>query len=123
MIKNLGAVHRTAPSFFNGALTQLRIRILRWHGIEGAEETISASHYCSALQSATDNPSGLPQAATHLPLHKGGNGAALVGTSVETVGASIARPLLAAGATAVEAMRLWILPIHLLRQLGYESAD
>ena len=39
-------------------------------------------------------------------------------TSYETVGATIGRPLLAAGA-----IRLWILPIHLLRQLGYESAD
>ena len=61
--------------------------------------------------------------SSHLPLHKGGNVAALVGTSNETVGATIGRPLLAAGATAVEAMRLWILPIYLLRQLGYENTD
>ena len=39
-------------------------------------------------------------------------------TSDDNVGATIGRPLLAAGA-----MRLEIVPIHLLRQHGYESAE
>ena len=39
-------------------------------------------------------------------------------TSDENVGASIGRPPL-----AVEAIRLGILPIHLLRLLGYENAE
>ena len=39
-------------------------------------------------------------------------------TSDENVGATIGRPLLAAGA-----MRLEILPIHLLRQHGIENTD
>ena len=56
--------------------------------------------------------------SSHLPLHKGGNGAALVGTSGSIVGASIGRPLLAAGA-----VRLEILPIHFLRQHGIENTD
>ena len=30
---------------------------------------------------------------------------------------------IAMGATGVEPMRLWILPIHFLRLLGYESTD
>ena len=39
-------------------------------------------------------------------------------TSDENVGATIGRPLLAAGA-----VRLEISPIHLLRLLGYENAE
>ena len=39
-------------------------------------------------------------------------------TSYETVGATIGRPLLAAGA-----VRLWILPIRFLRGHGIENTD
>ena len=91
---------------------------MRGHGIESAEKTISAAHYRSALQTTTDNPSGLPQAAIHLPLHKGGIGTALVGSFGNIVGATIGRPPF-----AVEAIRLGIVQIHFLRQLGYENAE
>ena len=46
-----------------------------------------------AQQTTTNNPSGLPQAATHLPLHKGGIGAVIVGSYGNIVGASECLPL------------------------------
>ena len=69
----------------------LPIHFLRLLGYESTDETI-----CAAL-----------------PV-----GAIFVGSTGNNVGATIGRPLLAAGA-----MRLEILPIHLLRQHGYESAE
>ena len=53
------------------------------------------SYYLKALlknNPSGNNPSG-SATPTHLPLHKGGNGAAMVGTSDNNVGASNARPL------------------------------
>ena len=65
-------------------LEVVRIRFLRQHGYEDSDETMRLSHNRDTV---------------------------LVGTHDNNVGATIGRPLLAAGA-----MRLEILPIHLLRQ-------
>ena len=47
---------------FRGALTLLRIRILRLPGVEGAEETVVASHPGSVMLSFRTHPFCLPLA-------------------------------------------------------------
>ena len=136
----------SARGFFDGALTHLRIRSLRGHGIEGAEKTVAAEHRWGAalaplrkgscqrkltegsfLRSKPEQTippafallKPLPWrqfALTHLLIHllrwRGND------YSDETI--TSGRALLA---TAVGAIRLWIVPIRLLQCHGYESAD